>query len=118
MRALAPLLIALVASACLLSACNGDDAKAAKAKKLKELRAEMKLHQQSRAALADNWSAVRLKVMPARSAWKRAKGTGEEDALKEAYDAANAAAKAVEKEENAWNRKRIQLEDAIRAAGG
>lgn len=118
MRAITPFLIAILAATTLLCACSDDGAKAAKAKRLQEAQTALKEHNASRAELADEWGAVRGKVIPALLAWKRAKGTGDEASLKEALDEANAAAEGVQKEENAWKRKLHELQDTIKANGG
>jgi chromosome segregation ATPase len=103
---------ALVVSALLLSGC-GDGGKAARATKIKALKAQAKALNAAFAEKGDAWSAVKVKVIPARGAWLRSKGTGDEAANKQAYDDANAEAQMVIDEEKAAQREIRDIEDEI-----
>ncbi|MDF1701431.1 MAG: hypothetical protein P1V36_09780, partial [Planctomycetota bacterium] len=90
----------------------------ARAAKVKELKLELKAHNGKYVELQPGWLEVRNLVIPARQAWLRAKGTGEEAALKEAYDQASAASQETIDAEADWNRRKLEIEDAIAANGG
>ena len=118
MRTVTVLLVAVLATLLVLPSCGGEDEAAARAKKVKDLKAELKAHQADHAELAEGWSAVRNAVIPAKQAWAAAKGTDAEASLKDAYEAAKAAATKAQQEEDAWRQRKNQLTDEIVANGG
>ncbi len=118
MRTLTVLLVALLATTLVLPGCGGEDEAAARAKKVKELKAELKAHRVKRAELDPAWSTARMAVIPAQTAWEAAKGTDAESDLKAALEEARAAAQVAEQEENAWRQRENELTDEIMANGG
>ncbi|MDA1194417.1 MAG: hypothetical protein O2894_04465 [Planctomycetota bacterium] len=117
-------LATLLASALFLAAtltlagCGKEEAKAARAKKLADLQAELKAHRAKHGTMAPAWLEARNQVIPARQAYLRAKGSPDEESAKAVFDAANAAATQAADEESAWALRKTELEDAIMAAGG
>jgi predicted nucleic acid-binding Zn-ribbon protein len=110
--------IALLAAALLAAGCGGRDEKAATQKKIKQLQQEYRKLNGEMAQKLTGWQVIKNKVGPARSAWKAAKGTDDETALKQAYDDATAAANKVIQDEQALHRKILDLKDEITRLGG
>ena len=117
MRTVTTILTVSLACLLLLGACGGDDG-AAKAQKIKDLKAELKGLNAKKAELYEEWQVIRNKVIPANNAWKRAKGTPEEAALKEALDQASAASQETIDAEKEINDRIRELTDEIAKAGG
>jgi len=85
---------AIVALSCilLLAACGGDNGAAAKKKKKADLQTQYRALNGELAQKMEGWQTTLNAVIPAHSAWKRAKGSDGAAAAKQALDEANAAA--------------------------
>ena len=112
MRTVTTTLLAALAALSLLAAC-GDDGAAARAQKIKDLEAQLEAHRATYGTLQPGWQEIRVKVIPARQAYMRAKGSPDEAAAKEALDAAVAASQETHDAETEWRRKENELVDAL-----
>ena len=118
MRTVTTILLAGLASLLILGACGGDDDAAKRTQRLKGVKQEIKDHNAKYVEIQPGWREIRDKVIPARGAWLRAKGTDGEAAAKEAFDQASAAAQETIDAENAWKAKLRELEEEQRKLGG
>ena len=117
MRTVTTTFVVVLASLVLLGACGGDDG-AAKAQKIKDLKAELKAVNAKKAELHPGWQEIRNLVIPARQAWLRAKGSPEESAAKDAFDKASADAQETIDAEKELDDKIREITDAIAKACG
>lgn len=118
MRTVTIILLAGLAGLGLLAACGDDGDAAAKAERIKALKLEIKAHNATYVEIQPGWREIRDKVIPARGAWLRAKGTDDEATAKEAFEQAAAAAQETIEAENAWKAKLRELEEELRRLGG
>ncbi len=111
--------MALLTCILLVAACGDKEAaNAAKKTKLTDVLSRYRVLNGQLAEKMEGWQATLNAVIPAHSAWKRAKGTDGEAAAKQAFDEANAAASDVTKMKRALEIQIRDLKDKIRQLGG
>jgi len=112
--------LALLACLVVLAACGGDDGEARKAK-LADLTKQYHALNAEFAEKSVAWQVVKNAVIPARSAWIRAKKSENETeaaTAKQAFEEAQAAANDVIAQEKALHDRIRDLKDEIKRLGG